>query len=99
MTHHTVPLKTYFVIFGVLLLLLLATVGVAEINLGSLNTELALAIAVTKALLILLYFMHVKYSDRLTWCFAFAAFLWLGVLMALCMSDYLTRGWLGIEGK
>jgi cytochrome c oxidase subunit 4 len=59
----------------------------------------ALAIAGSKAVLIMLYFMHLRYSNRLTSVFAVAGFLWLAILIALCLSDYLTRGLLGIDGK
>jgi cytochrome c oxidase subunit IV len=96
---HIVPLKTNLAVFVALLVMLLATVGAAELDLGRLNTIVALSIAVAKALIIMLYFMHVKYSGRITKVFAGAAFFWLGILIALSMSDYLTRGWLGIDGK
>jgi cytochrome c oxidase subunit IV len=99
MTQHTVSLKTNLVVFGALMILLLATVAAAELSLGPWNTVVALAIAVTKAILIMLYFMHLKFSDRLTRVFAGAGFLWLAILIALSMCDYLTRGALGIDGK
>jgi cytochrome c oxidase subunit 4 len=63
------------------------------------GTGAALLIAVSKALLIMFYFMHMRFSKRLTWVFAGAGFLWLTILIALSMSDFLTRDWLGIDGK
>jgi cytochrome c oxidase subunit 4 len=91
---HIIPTKTYCRVFGALMLLLLVTVGVAYIDLGNLNPVFALTIAIIKALLIILYFMHVRYSSRLTWIFLGAGFFWLGILLALTLSDYLTRDWL-----
>ncbi|HEV3163039.1 MAG TPA: cytochrome C oxidase subunit IV family protein [Isosphaeraceae bacterium] len=99
MIQHTVPLRTNLVIFSTLVVLLMVTIGAAYTDLGPLNTVVAIAIAVCKALLIMLYFMHLRFSNRLTWVFAGAAFLWLGILIALSMSDFLTRGWLSIPGK
>ena len=99
MSQHVLPIRTYFNIFGLLLGLLVLTVVAAEIDLGRFNLTVAMAIAVTKALLILLYFMHVKFSSKLTWAFAGASFLWLGIMITLFFQDYLTRGWLPIPGK
>ena len=53
----------------------------------------ALAIAITKMLLVILYFMHVRYSSRLTWLFVAAGFIWLLIMIDLTLSDYLTRVW------
>jgi cytochrome c oxidase subunit IV len=85
---------TYFVIFGLLLLLTLATVLVAEVPLRGWHTVLALAIAGTKAVLVLLFFMHLLHSPRLTWAVAAAGVFWLGIMLALTFSDYLTRHWM-----
>jgi len=86
------PARTYYVVFAALVVLLLATVGVANVDLGWLNFPLAAAIASLKALLILLYFMHVRYSTPLVWLVAGAGFFWLAILFSLTLSDYLTRG-------
>ncbi|HYG09505.1 MAG TPA: cytochrome C oxidase subunit IV family protein [Pyrinomonadaceae bacterium] len=96
MSEHIVSKKLYFVIFGALMVLTVLTVWVANIDLGSekLNTVVALAIAVTKAVLVVLYFMHVRYSSRLTWIVVAGGFLWLAIMVGLTMSDYLTRGFL-----
>lgn len=96
MSEHIVSKKVYFVIFGALMVLTALTVWVANIDLGSekLNTVVALAIAVTKAMLVVLYFMHVRYSSRLTWVVVAGGFLWLLIMVGLTMSDYLSRGML-----
>jgi cytochrome c oxidase subunit IV len=89
--HHVVPLKIYYGIFGILLLLTGVTVAVAYIDLGRMNTVVALAIACFKAIIVALFFMHVKYSTRLIKLTVIAGLYWLGILFALTMSDYLTR--------
>jgi cytochrome c oxidase subunit 4 len=98
MSEHVVSKKLYYVIFGSLMVLTVLTVIVARIDLGhGLNDVVALTIAVAKALLVVLYFMHVRYSSRLTWVFVAAGFFWLGIMIVLTLSDYLTRGWLSIN--
>ncbi|HZS08781.1 MAG TPA: cytochrome C oxidase subunit IV family protein [Blastocatellia bacterium] len=91
---HIVPRKIYLTIFAALLGLTLLTIWIASIDLGRMNTVAALAIAVTKATLVALYFMHVRYSSRLTQVVVIGGLFWLGIMFALTMSDYLTRGWL-----
>jgi cytochrome c oxidase subunit IV len=83
--------RIYFAVFAALLALLGLTLLVAKLELGAWTPVLAMTIAGAKMLLILLYFMHVRYSRRLTWIFAGAGFFWLGVLLILTLSDYLTR--------
>ena len=92
MSAHIVPLKTYYTIFALLLGGTALTVWVSYLDLGPLNTVVAITIAVIKALLVVLYFMHVKYSSRLTWVFAAAGFLWLVLMIGLTMADFDTRG-------
>lgn len=99
MEHHIIPIRTYLLIFAALFVLLILTVAVAFIDVGPLNIVIALTIATAKALLILLYFMHVRYSNRLTWVFASAAFFWLIILLGLTMTDYISRPWLAVPGK
>jgi cytochrome c oxidase subunit 4 len=94
MSEHLVEKKTYYAVFAALMVLLAATVGVAYVHLGRLNVFAALSIAIVKATLIILYFMHVRYSSRLVWVFVAAGFFWLAILFALTFSDYLTRDWL-----
>ena len=89
---HIVSIKLYATIFGALLLLTMATAGVAFIDLGGeLNSIVALTIALAKTLLVVLFFMHVRYSSRLTWIFAGAGLFWLLILMSLTLSEVLTR--------
>jgi cytochrome c oxidase subunit 4 len=95
-TTHVVPKKIYVAVFSVLMILTVITVRIAFQDFGPWNTILALAIAVTKATLVILYFMHVRYSDRLTWVVVCGGFLWLAVLLVLTMSDYTARDWLPI---
>jgi cytochrome c oxidase subunit 4 len=94
MSEHIVAKQTYVGVFAALMALLGATVVIAYIHLGKLNMIVALTIAVIKATLIILYFMHVRYSSRLLWVFVGAGFFWLIILFALSFSDFLTRGWL-----
>jgi len=93
MSEHIVPTRVYYSIFAVLMLCTAATVLIAFVDLGRLNTVAALTIAVFKAVLVILYFMHVKYSTRLTWAVVVGSVFWLGILLVLTMSDYLTRAW------
>src|SRR3954453_13763031 len=93
MSGHISPKSTYYTIFAALMVLTGITVGVAFIHLGSLNFPVALAIAITKATLVILFFMHVKYSSKLTKMIVGMAFFFLAVMFALTMTDYLSRGW------
>jgi cytochrome c oxidase subunit IV len=98
---HFVAARTYIAVLAALMGLLVLTVFAAFVNidhwasahgLGSgWNTALALTIAFAKALLILLFFMHVKYGSRITWAFAAAGFVWLAIMLSLTMTDYLSR--------
>lgn len=98
MSEHIVPRRTYYLIFATLMVCTAITVAVAFVDLGPLNTVVALAVAVFKATLVVLFFMHVKYSTRLTWAVVIGSVFWFGILMALTMGDYLTRGWAGTFG-
>jgi cytochrome c oxidase subunit 4 len=93
MAEHIVPKRVYYTIFAILMLCTLVTVLIAFVDLGPYNTVAALTIAVFKATLVVLYFMHVKYSTRLTWAVVAGSVFWLGILLVLTMSDYLTRAW------
>jgi cytochrome c oxidase subunit 4 len=85
--------RTYFINGVALLAFLALTILVAHINLGPFNTAVALIISIAKAALIVLFFMHLRYSKPVVWLFALAGFFWLGIMLALALSDYLTRGW------
>src|SRR6478735_9357153 len=93
MSGHVAPKSMYYTVFGALLLGTALTVGAAEVDLGPLNNVVMLAIASTKALLVILFFMHVRWSSRLTWVVAASGFVWLLILFGITMTDYLTRGW------
>ena len=93
MSEHVVSGKTYFGIWAALMCLTVITASVAFIDLGPLNTVVALVIATTKALLVVLVFMHVKYtSEKLTRMVIAASLFWLLLLLLLSLADYLTRG-------
>jgi cytochrome c oxidase subunit 4 len=98
MREHIVSLKIYVSIFLALLVGTALTVfaGLHDFP-GQSNVIIALTIAVVKATLVVLYFMHVRYSSRLIWVVFTAALFWLGILFALTLSDYWTRGWLPIS--
>jgi cytochrome c oxidase subunit 4 len=99
MSEHVVPFKIYAVIFATLLLLTLVTVDVATYKFGMLSIYIALAVATTKATLVILYFMHVRYAPALVAVFAAAGFVWLLLLLTFTLSDFLTRGWIvGFNG-
>ena len=93
MASHILPKRIYYTIFAILLFCTYLTVQIAFIDLGAWNTVAALTIAVFKAALVVLFFMHVKYSTKLTWAVVLGSIFWLGILLALTMTDYLTRGW------
>jgi cytochrome c oxidase subunit 4 len=94
MSQHIVSKKIYFGVFATLMVLTLVTIEVAMIDLGKINTVAALTIAVCKATLVILYFMHVRYSSRLTWIVVACGLFWLVIMIALTMSDYLSRAWI-----
>lgn len=96
MSEHVVSRKSYLLIFGALMVLTAVTVWIANLDLGRWNAIVALSIAVFKATLVVLYFMHVRYSSKLTWVFVAAGLIWLIILFAFTLSDYLTRGWVPI---
>jgi cytochrome c oxidase subunit 4 len=89
---HVVPRTTYYAIFAGLVVLTMLTTWVAFFDFGLMNPVIALTIAVVKATLVILFFMHMKYSSRLSMIIGGAAIFWLGILLVLTMSDYLARG-------
>jgi cytochrome c oxidase subunit IV len=99
MAPHIVSRQVYYRVCVTLLAFTLLTVGIAFLDLGGdLNTVVAMSIAVCKALLVGLFFMHLRYSSRLTWLCVGAGLFWLVLLLSLTMSDYLTRNWLPVTG-
>jgi cytochrome c oxidase subunit 4 len=96
---HVSPVRTYVLMLLALLVLTATTVAVAFQDLGVLNDIAALTIAVTKMLLVVLFFMHAKYSTRLTKIVIVSGIAWLLILIGFTLSDYMSRGWLGVPGK
>jgi len=94
MSQHSSSIGLYVGIFVALLVLTATTVAAAFVNLGPLNPVIALAIATTKALLVVLFFMHVKdSSEKMTKVVIVAGIFWLMLLLGLTMADYATRMW------
>lgn len=91
--HHIVSPKVYLVILVALLVGTAATVGASFIDLGLWNPVIALAIASSKAILVVLFFMHVKYSSRLTKLTVGAGFFTFLILVGMTLADYFTRAW------
>jgi cytochrome c oxidase subunit 4 len=96
MSGHVAPKSLYYTVFTALIIGTGLTVLAAEIDLGALNNVVMIAIAGTKALLVILFFMHVRWSTRLTWVVAGSGFFWLLILFGITMADYMSRGW--VEG-
>lgn len=96
MESHIVPPRVYVAVFAVLLVMTATTTAVSFADLGPWNTVVALAIAFFKATLVVLFFMHVKYSRRLTQVVIGGGLFWLAILLALTLSDFLTRGWIPV---
>ena len=94
MSEHVASVKSYVGIFAILIVLTATTAGVSFIDLGPLNTVVALTIAVCKALLVALFFMHLRRSSHLTWVFATAGVFWLLILLAFLLGDVFSRGWI-----
>ena len=91
---HILPRSLYFGIFGILMALTIVTVAAAYVDLGNLNIIVAIAIALVKATFVILFFMHVKYSSKLTWVVVGAGVFWLIILLTMLMLDYGSRGWM-----
>jgi len=99
MSENVTPVRTYILVFIILLVLLVATVGAAWLPLGRFHLATALLIALIKAVLIGLYFMHIYHSPKLTWIVSTGSAFFLAILLAFVLNDYMTRDWLAIPGK
>ena len=100
MSEHIVPRKTYYIVWALLMGLMILTAALSRVPLGEWNTVVALVIATIKALLVLLFFMHVKYENyKITWIAVIGGFFWLFLMLGLTMTDYLTRGISGFSGR
>ena len=91
MSTHVIEKRVYFRIYWILMWLLALTVAASWIEHGEIAIIVAISIAVTKAILIVLFFMHLRYSTPMVRVFAAAGFVWLAFLLMLTASDYLTR--------
>jgi len=96
---HIVPVSTYIFVFLALIVGTVITWQVALIDLGRFNVIVALTIAVSKATLVILFFMHVKYSPRLTKLVVLSGVFWLIILLTVTEADLLTRTWMGVPGR
>ena len=96
---HIVPVSTYIFVFLALIVGTVVTWQVALIDLGRFNVIVALTIAVSKATLVILFFMHVKYSPRLTKLVVLSGVFWLIILLTVTEADLLTRTWMGVPGR
>jgi cytochrome c oxidase subunit 4 len=94
MSGHVAPKGLYYLVFLALMFGTILTVVVAKFDLGPLNNIVMLTVACAKALLVVLFFMHVRWGTRLTWVIAGSGFFWLLILFVLTMSDYMSRGWM-----
>lgn len=92
MSATVVSKKILWRVWAALLFLLLLTWGLAQLDLHHFNVAAALTIALLKMLLVLLFFMHVRYQPRLTWLFVIAGFIWFMIMVDLTLSDYMSRG-------
>jgi cytochrome c oxidase subunit IV len=95
--HHITPVSKLLVTYGWLLVFMVLTVVASKWNLGVMNNAVAMAIAITKAVLVVLIFMGVKYGTKLTWLWAALGFIWF-LLMFGILSDYISREWVPIAG-
>jgi len=89
---HVAPASMYLKVFAALVVGTILTVVAARIDMGALNNVVMLAIAGTKAALVILFFMHVRWGTRLTAVVAMAGFFWL-ILLFTIIGDYISRGW------
>lgn len=96
---HVAPKSQLYAVFAALMVLTVVTVLVSRVDLGNLNLPVAMAVAITKALLVILIFMEVKYSPKLVQVTAGVGFLFLGILILYTMTDYLSRNVLGVAGR
>ena len=99
MSEHIDSVKTYVLVFAALICATIATTAVAFVDLGPFSVVVALAIAVCKMLLVALFFMHVRHSTKLTRLVLVGALMWLGILILMTLTDFSTRGVLGVPGR
>ena len=98
-SEHIVPKRVYFAVFLTLIVMTWVTAWISTVDLGRLNIYVALSIAIFKASLVILFFMHVKYGSKLTKMIVLAGIYWLILLLFIAMADLWTRGWMGVPGR
>jgi cytochrome c oxidase subunit 4 len=96
---HVSPIGVYVAVFLALLAGTAATTAIAYVDLGMLNNVVAIGIAAVKATLVILFFMHLKYSTRMSKVVFVSGLFWLVILLSITFADYFTRGWLGVPGR
>ena len=99
MSAHAASVRTLFTVFGALFILTIITAATARLDMGAMNTPVALGIALLKASLVVWFFMGVRWNTPLTKVVVVAGLFWLLIMFALTMSDYLTRSWIGVPGR
>jgi cytochrome c oxidase subunit 4 len=99
MSEHIDSVKTYALVFAALIFATVATTAVAFVDLGPFSVVVALVIAVCKMLLVALFFMHVRHSPKLTRLVLLGGLMWLGILILMTLTDFSTRGVLGVPGR
>jgi cytochrome c oxidase subunit 4 len=90
---HVVPVKFYIAVFAALIVLTGVTVWAAGQDFGIWNTAVAVGIACTKATLVILIFMHVRWGGKLVQLFVASGFIWLAIFISITLADYVSRGW------
>ena len=96
---HIAPLPLYFGVFLALLAGTAATTAIAFVDLGPFNNVVAIGIAGIKATLVILFFMHMRWSTRMVPVVWVSGLFWLLIMLTLTLADYFTRGWLGVAGR
>jgi len=99
MSEHIDSVRTYALVFAALIFATIATTAVAFVDLGPFSVVAALFIAVCKMLLVALFFMHVRHSTKLTRLVLLGGLMWLGILIFMTLTDFSTRGMVGVPGR
>jgi cytochrome c oxidase subunit 4 len=99
MSGHIDSTRTYYLVFAALIVLTVLTTAVAFLDLGPFNAVVALVIAFAKMMLVVLFFMHMRYGTALAKLMVGGGLLWLMILITFSLSDYISRGWLPVPGR
>lgn len=96
---HVIPIAVYLRSFVALMALLVLTIAASHVSLGTgVSSALAFTIALIKAVIVVLYFMHVRYGTRLVWVWSAVGFFWLIIMFAITLSDYVFRSIVRVQG-